>query len=78
MYNFYLIAYKPEISEPIFEKLELKEDDAKIAGYDNFAEYCHTILNQVVEECENGGARYIILNQEEYMKLIIRMGQKMS
>jgi hypothetical protein len=76
MYNFYLIAYKPELSEPVFERFMLTEDDAKVAGFENFAEYCNAVLNQITEECENAQARYILLNQEEYMKLIIRMGEK--
>jgi hypothetical protein len=76
MYNFYLIAYKPELNEPVFERFMLTEEDAAAAGYEKFAEYCHAVLTHITQECEASEARFILLNQEEYMKLVIRMGEK--
>ena len=77
MYNFYLIAHRAEVAEPVFEKIVLSEDDAKVAGFEVFEEYVTAALDKIVEECVKEELNYIILNQEEYMRLILKMGQKM-
>ncbi len=77
MYNFYLIAHRAEAAEPVFEKIVLSEDDAKVAGFEVFEEYVTAALDKIVEECVKEELNYIILNQEEYMRLILKMGQKM-
>lgn len=77
MYNFYLIANGPNSIEPAFEKIILSEEDAKVAGFDNFQEYCDAAFSKIAEECENEELSYMILNQEEFMKLIMKMSQKM-
>ena len=77
MYNFYLIGNKPELPEPIFEKIVLSEDDAKTAGFDEFEEYVSAALSKLAEECVKEDVSFIIINQEEFMKLILKMSQKM-
>lgn len=77
MYNFYLIAHRTDIEEPVFEKIIFTEEDAKTAGYEEFDEYVNAALNKIVEECIKEELNYILLNQEEYMRLILKMGQKM-
>lgn len=77
MYNFYLIGNKPELTEPVFEKIILSEEDAKTAGFDEFEEYVSAALGKITEECVKEDVSFIILNQEEFMKLILKMSQKM-
>jgi len=77
MYNFYLIANGPNSIEPAFEKIILSEEDSKVAGFDNFQEYCDACFSKIAEECEKEELSYMILNQEEFMKLILKMSQKM-
>jgi len=77
MYNFYLIAHKPDLTEPVFEKITLSEDDAKVSGFEVFDEYVSAALDRVIEECVKEEVNYVLLNQEEYMRLILKMGQKM-
>jgi hypothetical protein len=77
MYNFYLIAHRAEAPEPVFEKIVFSEEDAKVAGFEEFEDYVSAALDKVVEECVKEELNYIILNQEEYMRLILKMGQKM-
>lgn len=76
MYNFYLIASGPNGTEPAFEKIILSEDDAKVAGYDDFQEYIDASLTALAEACVKEEANYVILNQEEFMKLILKISQK--
>ena len=76
MYNFYLIANGPNASEPAFEKIILSEDDAKTAGFEDFQEYIDAALTALAEECVKEKANYIILNQEEFMRLVLKISQK--
>jgi hypothetical protein len=77
MYNFYLIANGPNAKEPAFEKIILSEDDAKVAGFEDFQEYIDASLTALAETCVKEDANYVILNQEEFMRLILKMSQKM-
>jgi|APFre7841882793_1041355.scaffolds.fasta_scaffold32438_2 hypothetical protein len=76
MYNFYLIANGPNANEPAFEKIILSEDDAKVAGYEDFQKYIDDSLSALAEACIKEDATYIILNQEEFMRLVLKISQK--
>jgi hypothetical protein len=76
MYNFYLIANGPNATEPAFEKIILSEDDAKVAGFDDFQAYIDASLSALAEACVKEDANYIILNQEEFMRLVLKISQK--
>lgn len=76
MYNFYLIATHVDSNEPVFEKIVLSEDDAKVAGFDNFEEYVQASLDALADACVKEDASFIIINQEEFMKLVLKMSQK--
>lgn len=76
MYNFYLIANGPNSKEPAFEKIILSEDDAKVAGYEDFQKYIDDSLTALAEECVKEELSYIILNQEEFMRLVLKISQK--
>jgi hypothetical protein len=77
MYIFYLIANRSDAEEPVFEKIIFTEEDAKAAGYEVFQDYVSAALDKVSEECIKEGVDYLLLNQEEYMRLILKMSQKM-
>ena len=76
MYNFYLIANGPNATEPAFEKILLSEEDAKVAGFDDFQAYIDASLSALADACEKENASYIILNQEEFMRLVLKISQK--
>jgi hypothetical protein len=76
MYTFYVIANSVGSVEPAFEKIILTEEDAVAAGYEDFQEYIDSSLTSVAEACIEQEANYVILNQEEFMRLVLRISQK--
>jgi hypothetical protein len=77
MYNFYLIATRADSNEPVFEKVVLSEDDAKTAGFEDFEEYVQASLDALADACIKEEANFVIINQEEFMKLVLKMSQKL-
>jgi len=77
MYNFYLIATRADSNEPVFEKIMLSEDDAKKSGFEDFEEYVQASLDTLSDACIKEDANFVIINQEEFMKLVLKMSQKL-